>query len=376
MMRKITAAFVPLLTALTCSANVFAGQAADSAGDVSGDGVIAADDAQLLLSQYVRQLAQKPVTLSDAQIRRSHVTGSEVRARYVSAADAQTILCCYVRQLAGMPGEPSEYFEKAAEKYRDRRLTEDLPSAYTQLSDYTAWAKETGYPGGLLTPMGVNGINQDYFRTPEASAGYRSGRIIVGDSRCCQLGIAQERANRGDFAVFAVWGGHFAGESAGTMTELLWEDMVQCFRTQIESCGKSVICLFASVNDFDFISGQNDSKIADTVRTAERIAALSYEYGGKICHPEVIVVGFDGGQTDAPVIGYDPAVFNRYVPAYNEALYKAVCESSLLSGNAGSYTDVPSVTCGRTDFIADGLHYGDSTLSAVTAFIIQADDFT
>ena len=40
-----------------------------------------------------------------------------------------------------------------------------------------------GYPQNMLVPMGVEGINQDYFHTLPDAPGYTSGKIIIGDSR-------------------------------------------------------------------------------------------------------------------------------------------------------------------------------------------------
>lgn len=73
--------------------------------------------------------------------------------------------------------------------------------------NYTEWAEKIGYPSGLLCADGSSGLNQDYFHTPIDTESYNSGCIVIGDSRCCPLGIYQSRMNSSDFAVFAVWGG-------------------------------------------------------------------------------------------------------------------------------------------------------------------------
>ena len=71
-----------------------------------------------------------------------------------------------------------------------------LPEEFTALKNYQEWAKQIGYPQNVLDALGVNGINQDYYHTPAADPAYTSGRIVVGDSRCCQLAIYQQRKNR------------------------------------------------------------------------------------------------------------------------------------------------------------------------------------
>ena len=53
--------------------------------------------------------------------------------------------------------------------------TEAVPAEFTVLDDYQKWAKDVGYPQGMLVAMGVDGINQDYFHTLPDAPGYRSG---------------------------------------------------------------------------------------------------------------------------------------------------------------------------------------------------------
>ena len=57
------------------------------------------------------------------------------------------------------------------------------PAPFSKFADYSAWAENTGYPDGLLTAQGKDGINEDAFRTPKDTAAYRSGTIVIGDSR-------------------------------------------------------------------------------------------------------------------------------------------------------------------------------------------------
>ncbi len=66
-------------------------------GDLSGDGEISAEDAQITLKAYVNTLAGKPDGLTDAQRKAADVDGSGT----VDAIDAQFILKYYVETLAG-----------------------------------------------------------------------------------------------------------------------------------------------------------------------------------------------------------------------------------------------------------------------------------
>ena len=67
------------------------------------------------------------------------------------------------------------------------------------------------------------------------------------------MGIFQHRNGSADHATFAVWGGHYtSGTGCDTMNEDLINEVEDCFKAQIEACGKCKIYLFATVNDYDF----------------------------------------------------------------------------------------------------------------------------
>ena len=248
---------------------------------------------------------------------------------------------------------------------------EAATAEFTVLDDYQKWAKEVGYPQGMLVAMGVDGINQDYFHTLPDAPGYTSGKIVIGDSRCCQLGIYEQRTGADDFADYAVWGGHFLpGAEPPAMTEEQFSEVERCFQEQIKSCGECSIFFFATVNDYDYIGNENDQSISAAVSTAEMLGNMSCQKEGKLYRPEVIVIGFDGGAGD--VLQHIPAQeFNRYVDDYNEKLRTAVNDSPLLQQNAEYFTTVPEITGGSTGFNEDGLHYSDDTLREIVDYILE-----
>lgn len=237
---------------------------------------------------------------------------------------------------------------------------------FDAFSNYTSWADYTGYPSGLLEAGGVSGINQDYFHTPDYSPAYNSGRIVIGDSRCCQLGIYQYRAGLNDFADFAVWGGHYISGYGGIMTDEHLRDVEQCFQSQIRSCQKSTIFFFATVNDYDCWNNNNSSYISAAINTAEELASMSYEMNGITYHPEVYVIGFDGCWLTGDLFGTPQDVFNRYVQEYNEKLGSACSSSPSLQGR---FTTVQDIVGDNAGFIDDGLHYSDDTLEAICSYI-------
>ena len=248
---------------------------------------------------------------------------------------------------------------------------EAATAEFTVLDDYQKWAKEVGYPQGMLAAMGVDGINQDYFHTLPDAPGYTSGKIVIGDSRCCQLGIYEQRTGADDFADYAVWGGHFLpGAEPPAMTEEQFSEVERTFQEQIKSCGECSIYFFATVNDYDYVGNENDQSISAAVSMAEKLGNMSFQKEGKLYRPEVIVIGFDGGAGD--VLQRIPAQdFNRYVDDYNEKLRTAVNDSPLLQQNAEYFTTVPEITDGSTGFNEDGLHYSDDTLKEIVDYILE-----
>ena len=241
---------------------------------------------------------------------------------------------------------------------------------FTGLNDYQMWAANTGYPQGLLVPMGVGGVNQDYFHTLPGLPGYASGKIVIGDSRSCQQGIWQDRTGSDDYAVFAVWGGHYvSGTGTSVLTAEHLYEIGQCFQEQVRTRGKCTVFFFATVNDYDYYGNGNSTYIAAAVASAEMIASMSYEYEGTVYHPEVIVIGFDGGRRTGDIFGIPQDVFNRYIESYNTELRDAVNNSPVLKENASLFTTVSEITGGETGFISDGLHYSDSTLQTIVEYM-------
>ena len=234
--------------------------------------------------------------------------------------------------------------------------------AFPRLQDYLDWTEAVGYPEGFLIDQGYPGLYQDYFHTRPGDPGYLSGRIVIGDSRCCQLGIFEQRTGRSDFAVFAVWGGHYAASDGyPVLTAANLAEIERCLQAQLQACGNCVVSFFATINDYDYVRNDNSASIQAALRAAEQVAALSWEADGRLSHPEVIVIGFDGF---AEAYGE----INRWYPEFNERLGEAVLASESLS----AYTTVPEIVGGKAGFLDDGLHYDDATLKALVQYIIGA----
>ena len=243
---------------------------------------------------------------------------------------------------------------------------------FGDLIDYQNWTVNMGYPQGLIVPLGFDGINQDYFHSLPGSAAYSSGIIVIGDSRCFQLGIYQNYIGASDYAVFAVWGGHYVpGTGTSIISEMFLSDFEQCFHEQIRTRGDCIVYFFATVNDFDYAWNYNSGYISAAVSAAEKVASLSYVYEGTEYHPQVIVIGLEGGCTSGDILGIPSEVFNRYVDSYNRELRAAITRSPVLKDTADLFTPVSEITGGNTTFLSDGLHYSETTLKKITAFISE-----
>ena len=349
--------------------------------------------------QTVTEEAVKPVSENDAQALSDEAAqagsesaaqavteeatqaGSESAAQAVTeeAAQAGSESSAYAVSENAVPASYGDTVQNSSETTARAasEMTARTDDEYTTLAeftvpeDYQEWAREVGYPSNILVPMGVEGINQDYFHTLPDEPAYTSGRIVIGDSRCCQLGIYQQRTGAADFADYAVWAGHYLrGAEPPAMTGEILSDVEHCFQEQVKSCGKCRIYFFATVNDYDYIENDNNDYIAAAVETAEMLADLSFENEGRVSRPEIMVIGFDGGGGD--VLYRTPAdEYNRYINDYNEKLRTEINSSTLLKECSVEFTTVPEITEGSTGFIEDGLHYSDETLGEIVEFICR-----
>lgn len=153
------------------------------------------------------------------------------------------------------------------------------------------------------------------------------------------------------------------------MTEEHFSDVEQCFQSQIKSCQKSSIYLFATVNDYDCWNNNNSFYISSVISTAERLASMSYEMNGITYKPEICIIGFDGCWLTGDLFGTPQETFNRYVSNYNEDLENAFLASDTLNNNNSKFTTVQNIVGGKAGFIDDGLHYSDDTLAKLIAYI-------
>ncbi|GEM_PF-1724945 len=325
---------IPFITALVCAAMMSAGVFAEkiSGGDLNGDGRINVTDLSKLAA-HIKGV--KPLgDLSNADIN----CDGKINVTDISA------LASYVK------GGKSE---------------DTQPPHFVDFSTYLAWAQGTGYNSGSLVAGGADGINGDTYRTLPSQAGYDSGRIVIGDSRSCQIGIYEQHRNKSDTAVFALWGGHYSNYAGQILTSDLRADIRACIEKQIEHCGSSTVYLFSSVNDYDYSNGNNSGNISATIAAAESIRAMTVIKDGVQYSPRVVIVGNVGCDPNNLLFGYiDPNEFNRYMADYNSALQYAAAQSGF-----DCYVSLEEMAGGSIGFIDDGLHYDERTLQNICSKI-------
>ena len=240
----------------------------------------------------------------------------------------------------------------------------DKLAGYTldDFDDYTKWA-QMGHDSGTLDENVGDGIVFDYYHSTVSMAGYDSGKIVIGDSRCVQLGLYEQASGFGDFATFAVWGGHYAGgTSAPILTEKAYADIEQCFTKQVDDAGSCEIYLFATVNDYDYAGGSNTGYIDALVSAARRLSSM--EHGG--VSPHITVIGFEGCWETGDIYGTPHEQFNAYIDDYYDELMAKMTD-------AGFYKvrRVSGIIGGKAGFIGDGLHYDEDTIRALVGYIMD-----
>ena len=238
---------------------------------------------------------------------------------------------------------------------------------FLTMQDYQTWATEVGYPGKELIFNGMEGINQDWYCTRPDAAGYDSGRIVIGDSRCVQLGIYQQRTSGNEYAVFAAWGGHYLDLDPYLGDVWFQRNVKGCFQRQVEKAGKCDLYFFTTVNDYDFRENNNEAAAAAAVKWAEQFASMHYEYEGKDVYPSVTVIGIVTGARKGVVLRYPAEEFNRYEEDYNALLKAKVMNSEILQN--AKWTTVPEILNNEIGFITDGLHYNDETLKKLADYL-------
>lgn len=286
-----------------------------------------------------------------------------------------TVLLCAacgkpVKEESAPTPSPTVVTESAPpETIEPERIAEPVKEPETPLAsmtDYQVWIRDVGYPSGEMYAGDMSGSGVRYYTSKDAP-GYDSGRIVIGDSRCVQLGIYQQRAAGNEFAVFGTWGGHYMNWDPYLPNEEFQTRVEDCFHAQIEARGTCDLYFYATVNDYDFRDNDNGERVEAALWWAEQLASLTYEYEGRTYMPNMTVIGIAAGSRDGSVMSYTSEEFNRYEDAFNELLKEAVSSSEVLQD--AEWTTVPEILHDEIGFMEDGLHYNDETLKALAEYM-------
>lgn len=257
--------------------------------------------------------------------------------------------------LSGCGTEIGRGSSRAKEKVREFSLDE--------FDNYSKWS-QMGNESGTLISQGEDGMNGDYYHTLSGMSAYSSGKIVIGDSRCVQLGLYEEACGYDDFAVFAVWGGHYNEWcDYRILDDENFSDIRACFEEQVRQTGKCKIYMFATINDYDYIGSANEGNIDIAVDAAKRLSEMSTTYMGKEVCPDIRVIGFAGCDEEDGLYGIPGYTYNGLIDDFNSRLSDKL-------GEAGFYgfMTVADIV-GSAGFISDGLHYDEETVKGLIGYI-------
>lgn len=174
----------------------------------------------------------------------------------------------------------------------------------------------------------------------------KSGRLIIGDSRTCQM---WNYKNAGASFV-SVWGGHYGyGGSAMQIDYASQRATMKTYaQNTIKKCGKCDIYIFATVNDYNG-AGSYTSAVSNVISLAETAYGWTAKYQKKTVHPTVHIVQLVGSK-------------GRNVNGYN-TLLKSRAASSKKIKNCISISGC--LACSNGGYASDGVHYNNTTLKNI-----------
>jgi len=174
----------------------------------------------------------------------------------------------------------------------------------------------------------------------------KSGRLIIGDSRTCQM---WKYKNKGASFV-SVWGGHYG--YGGSLMQIDYAPQRITMKTYaqntIKKCGKCHIYIFATVNDYNG-AGSYTSAVSSVISLAEAAYGWTAKYQKKTVHPVVHVVQLVGSK-GKNVSGYNALLKSKV--ASSRKIKNCISINGCLAGSNGGYA-------------SDGVHYNNTTLKNI-----------
>ena len=198
----------------------------------------------------------------------------------------------------------------------------------------------------ITIPLNVNAKEYGQVGYYCKKSNYNSGRLVIGDSRTCQL----YNLNPTGASFVSTWGGHYAygGEKYQIDYRTKVTTMKKYAIDTIKTKGYCNIYIFATVNDYN---GDDKYKTwaNNVIRLAENACKWSTKYKYKTVKPKVYVVSLVGSK-------------GKSVDNYNDYLKEKVLDNKNLIG----YIDITDCLDGsNSGYSSDNLHYNDKTLNNI-----------
>ena len=262
----------------------------------------------------------------------------------------------------------TQYVEESTEGISWKDSYEYVDYGIDLFDDYERWSYDV-YNSGSITSQGVDGINEDYYHTLQDMEAYNSGKIVIGDSRCCQMGIFEQVYDINEYAVFAVWGGHYVeGRGFNILADTNLMDIENCIISQFENTGSCIIYLFSSVNDYDYTNQKNETNYDAFVAAANKLKEFKVEIDGVEYSPEIRIIGFAGCNEEGDLYGTPSDEYNRYIEEYSNTV-----KDMLKNEGFNDYTTVMDILGDNLGFTLDRLHYNEKTIYELTDYICERD---
>lgn len=173
-----------------------------------------------------------------------------------------------------------------------------------------------------------------------------SGRLIIGDSRTCQLSDFRPKMA----SCVALWGGHYG--YGGNSYQIDYSSRITLMKNYAQACikkvGKCDIYVFATINDYD--PALLSRRASDVVKLAETARSWTAKYSGKTVRPTVHVIKL------IPKKGQTAKDFNnilRTKVAASSKIKNLMDISGCRAGANGGYTS------------PDNTHYTNETLKNI-----------
>lgn len=172
-------------------------------------------------------------------------------------------------------------------------------------------------------------------------ANYDSGKVVIGDSRTCQLWNQSKKGA----SYSSVWGGHYGyGKDLQIDSESHLKNVKKYVRNTIKKTGNCDVYIFATVNDYNGV-GSYSGAINNLMSLADKVSEFEY----KDTKPNIYIVSLKGSKGVS-------------VSNYNKSLKSKVKSHGYTYKNIEKALDTKNT---KNVYLSDDLHYNDTALKNI-----------